>query len=271
MGKMKSSTVVLLLAAGVCGQALAVPVTTWDYTVSSEFTAATFTADPPVGDTSIAPTVLTWGAANPAARSSLTINPAIISGSVDTFFGGGNPPATFVEPSNSLTHLNQVVGGDLLLTATLTATVTLDPTSPDLPPVPAGDLPLLEFLILFEETLNAGTCTVATSPTPCNDIFVLVGGFPNATFTYDGQEYFLNIFPVAGGALGVLPDEVCAAAGEGPGCFGFTTVENQSNVMLLGFTVSTLPLQVPEPGSLALVGLALLGAFLTRPGGRRRR
>lgn len=267
---MKISTVVLLLAAGVCGQASAALVTTWDYTVSSEWTTATFTPDPPAGDTSEGTTVLSWGAALPADRSSLTIDTPI-SGSVTTFVGGGLPPPAFVVPSNSLTHLNQVVGGDLLLTATLTATVTLDPTNPDGPPVPSADLPLLDFLILFEETPNQGTCDVATSPTPCNDIFVFTGGFPNTTFDYDGQTYFLNIFPVAGGALGVLPDEVCAAAGAEPGCFGFTTVENQSTLMQLGFTISTLPLQVPEPGSLALVGLALLGAFLTRPGGRRRR
>jgi hypothetical protein len=264
LGSRGSKLLVALLAAGVCGQALAVPVLTWDYTVTSVWTDATFTPDPPAGDTSITPTVLSWGAANPANRSSLTVGDSPIAGSVDTFFGGGVPPPIFTAPSNSLTHFNQPVSGDTLESATLTATVTLDPTNPDLPPVPAADLGPIDFIILFEETLNQAPCAVATSPTPCNDIFVLAGGFLNPSFIYDGQTYFVNIFPITGGVLGILPDNVCAAAGAGPNCIGFTTPENQSTRLQFGFTISTLPLQIPEPGSLALLALGLAGLGFSR-------
>ena len=106
---------------------------------------------------------------------------------------------------------------------------------------------------------------------PIRQRIELVGGFLNQTFSYLGQDYYINIFPTAGGVLNVLPANQCAAAGQPAGCFGFTTPERQSTTMAFGFTISTLPLTttVAEPSVLALAGLALFGMGAMRVRTRR--
>lgn len=179
---------------------------------------------------------------------------------MDTYFGGGTPPAGFIAPSISLRHNNVPIFAPSLLSAQLTVDVFLTPTAPA-----AGGFALspIAYNIRFLETTNSAPCDVA-SPTPCNDIFVLVGGFLNDSFNYDGQDYFVNAFPTSGGTLGVLPDAACGAVGVANGCFGFTTAENTFTDLAFGLTISSDPLQVPEPGSLALMGLAMVGMAAVR-------
>lgn len=243
-------------------------ITNWDYTLDAEWTARA-----PVAGVTMTSTTLSWPS-GAGTQSSLSIaNP--LPGSVATYIGGGTPPAIFIAPGSSITHTNNVISGTSLTSATLTATLTLDASLP-LPNDPGpGALPSLNYDIRFVETANSGTCADPSSPTPCNDIFIQLTGLLNQSFSYDSDgagtdpavTYFVNVFPTSGGVLSIYggadptkPASVCTAASVGAPCIGFTTREGAATTLAFGFTISTEPLQVPEPGSLALIGAALLGA-----------
>lgn len=269
------------LACGVfaCGlfaaaSAHAVIVDTWSYTINSDFTSATRENGNPFGGVFPRDT-LTWGAANGNPGSSLVITePGPQPLAVDTIIGGGVPAPSNIGLSSIITHNNFVIplDGTELKTAVLSGIVDLTPSTP-----PAGNFPgetipvhrVLPFTIRFEETPNASNpCPTPGSPAGlCGDIFVLTSGLLNDSFVFDGQTYFVNIFPTVLGALSQLQPQTCAAAGAPAGCIGFTTPENASTSLQFGFTVSTdrLIINVPEPGTLALLGLALVGLV----GGRR--
>ena len=246
-------------------------VTSWDYSVTSLFTAATY--DGSGGTLATLPsTSLTWGIPHVSGngqQSSLVIGNSPAVGVVDTYLGL-SPPATapYLGFSTSLTHNNNVInsGSSSLLSAILTNTVALDPLIPDNPSMPGMVIP---FSIAFTETPNATPCDANSPPgNPCNDIFVLTGGLLNQTFDYDDgsglSTYFVNIFPTTGGVLSILQDSACEAAGQAAGCLGFTTIEGQNTTLAFGFTISTQELQIPEPGVLALLGLGLIGVFSLR-------
>ena len=97
---------------------------------------------------------------------------------------------------------------------------------------------------------------------------MLTSGLLNSSFDYDDgtglSTYYVNIFPTTGGVLSVLENSACAAAGQANGCIGFSTPEGQSTTLAFGSTISTEPLQVPEPGMLALLGLGMMGLFVWR-------
>lgn len=269
MKKTKRLAGALALAGGLFGVALATPasaviVTQWSYSVASDFTAATYT-----GGGTTTPNMLSWGTpVGQPDQSSLVISNDPANGvGLQTLIGGGVPTMANIGVSNTLTHNNNVITGSSLSTATLTATVTLTPTASDLPPLPGGPpTQALNFNINFVETPNSTPCTSPSPPgNPCNDIFALAGGMLNGDFTLDGQQYFANIFPIAGGALTQLSNAECAAVGLGSGCLGFSTIEDQANSIQFGFTISTQRLSVvPEPGSMALIGTALFGLAMLR-------
>lgn len=263
--KLISKLTCIGVALAMASSSASAIVTNWDYSVSSLFTSATYTGaggTDPTGGVG----ALSWGTSTGSGKSSLVVGGSPALGNVNTYLGIGVPNAPpFLGLSTSLTHNNNPITGTSLLSAVLTNTVVLNPVIPNNPALPGQ---LFPFSIGFAETSNAaGTCAVASSPTPCNDIFVLTGGLLNSSFDYDALDgdglmtYFVNIFPVTGGVLGVLDNSVCAAAGQGSGCIGFTTPEGEDTTLAFGFTISANPLQVPEPGILALFGIALMGLF----------
>lgn len=258
-----------LLLASTSASAI---VTTWDYNVSSLFTSATYSGG--TGTTTTPPaTTLSWGTpSGQPLQSSLQIGSNPAAGKVDTYLGLTPPQVSpYLANSTSLTHHNNVIAGgsSSLLSAILTNTVTLTPFIPSLGALPVQIVP---FNIAFTETPNtAGNCAATSPPgNPCNDIFVLTGGLLNFFFDYDAidgdglKRYYVNIFPTTGGALSTLSPSACGAANQQAGCIGFTTIEGQENTLAFGFTISTQPLQVPEPGMLALFGVGLMSLVFLR-------
>ena len=102
---------VVFAAHGVVQAApLLPPVTTWEYTLTSEWISATFTNLPggvvipngtnvpfnPSTNTSVSSKLISWGIPFPpnTLQSSLGVTDSPANSQVSTFFGGGTPPAT---------------------------------------------------------------------------------------------------------------------------------------------------------------------------------
>lgn len=282
MNTIKKALVAMGVVLATQGVAQAGPlVTSWNYTLTSVWTSATFdtngVSSGPIAipggiapaNTSVSSTLLSWGipAAPNTQQSSLSIANPVPGSVVNTFVGNVVPPPAFIAAGSTLTHTNRPIFSPSLTATTLRATLALTTLTPPPVGIPAGGLSPLVFDIGFVETPNSTPCAVATSPTPCNDIFVLTSTtFLNQSFSLDGNTYFVNVFPTNNAVLSILTPAECAAAGQPAGCTGFTTPENAATQLPFGFVVTTLPIgePVPEPGSLALMGLGLMGFAAAR-------
>jgi hypothetical protein len=212
------------------------------------------------------PTTLSWGVAE--NQSSISIDP-VVEGTVQTN-GDFEQSATFTHNNFPIRDPNDVSLESFLLATNLVLTATAPPEMEGA----TESLPL-DFPSLFFESPNVENCGFE-SESNCDDIFVLGGGdatnlneegiFEATTgFTLDDITYTV-LLEIEG--LGALTNDQCSAANAGAGCVGFLTQEGQVNQFTSRFAIRAEVAEVPEPGTLGLLGLGLAGLGFA---GRRRR
>lgn len=210
------------------------------------------------------------------------------TGSINTT-EGGSPSSSLgqIGIGTSLTHFNNSLSSNLatLTGATITDTLTLTPV---LPSIYAGRpdvlAPTLVFNFRFEETPNAGNSfglcangmSAGSYANGCPDLFGFNGVTLNNPFFYADpgsdntfgttddldRQYFASIF-VLDTSGGVFPIQQlvlgeCKELGLNEGCFGFRTLEGAATTAQFAFAVTTSPIVIPEPESIALIGLGLV-------------
>lgn len=218
---------------------------------------------------------LTIGTSPIGATTPVYIGGGPVNGTVDTLIGGGVPTGTQVGSGPNLSHWNNPIDAAFaeLTSAWLKDTLTLTPAAPPSEVgKPSQDAPTLSFFFKFLETPNAGTGGLCENGLPppaggCGDLFGFDGSLVldglNIPFLYDSQPYLLSVLVKnqdgTASPIGSLADGECRALGLPLGCKGFKTAEAARTTAYFAFSISTEPVFVPEPGTLALLGLGLAG------------
>lgn len=160
------------------------------------------------------------------------------------------------ESISTVFHQNRAINvtADTLLNAVIQSVLTLDHR----PTVPTGDFPGGDFLtnpnavaITLNETFNGLPCSFGNpNASICDDLFTFaLGTFAPVGFAFEGHNYEVQF------RLGNFSD----SSSNFPDCpLGNCTIWTAENVTS-SLDVQAQIRQLPEPGSLALLSLGLLG------------
>lgn len=250
-------------------------VDVWNVNVSTVFDTTTICDNSgdctsPTGVTVVNDQSLRWGTGTTNGQSGLDITNSPSNADVTT-----NGPAV---ANVSITHLNQPITGTTLQSLDIVSTLTLTPQTP-----PAAGLApeAINIKVNYLETPNAdnpcadgGANGAGVNSAGCADIFVTSLNSLNFPFFYDldgpggslpFQQYFISFFEMTNG-LKPLPSAACASVGVAFPCLGFRTPEGANTTVQFASLITTEPVSIAsEPGSLALMGLALLTLGFLRP------
>lgn len=255
----------LVTAGGVQADATNGIVDTWNISVVGQFLCGTAAFTPGTNNTSCTPSTMNWGTSTGSGQSGLDLVNGVGGATIDT-----NGPAV---ANVQITHRNQPITGNSLDKVSLQSTLMLTPNTPA-GPGSVGPV-AISFLIDFLETVNhpnsgncagGGTDGNGINSAGCADIFVIDQTSLNFPFMFDlgaaggnkgPQQYFISFFEETAG-LNPLPPIACTnTVGYNP-CLGFRTAEGQNTTFRFAAVITTRPVSIPVPGTLAAMGLGLL-------------